>query len=101
MEIAMDKKLHLLDSFTSQGSDGSTYKVMGYEHMVRADALNDGQEHWEPTGQTEFRLADGERVDAADDGSMLIAKTGVKLQVPGDASPGVVRAARAATRAGS
>jgi len=75
----MEKKLHLLDSFTAQGSDGSTYKVMGYEHMVREDSLHDGQEHWESTGQTEFRLADGERVDVADDGSMLITKTGVRL----------------------
>jgi len=97
----MQKKLHLLDSFTAQGSDGSTYKVMGYEHMVRAEALNDGQDHWEPTGQTEFRLADGERVDVASDGSMLIAKTGVKLQLPGGAKPAAARAVRGATRAGS
>jgi hypothetical protein len=31
----MDRKLHLLESFTAQGTDGRTYRVFGYEHLVR------------------------------------------------------------------
>lgn len=75
----MDKKLHLLDSFTARGSDGASYKVCGYEHLVKSDALLDGQEHWEPTGVTEYRLAEGDRVDVGPDGKMRIASSGVEL----------------------
>jgi hypothetical protein len=75
----MDRKLHLLESFFAQGSDGQRYKVMGYEHLVREPTLNDGQEHWEATGRSEYRLADGARVVVADDGQMQVASTGVLL----------------------
>jgi hypothetical protein len=76
----MDKKLHLLDSFMTQGSDGATYKVMAYEHLRRDDALNDGREHWEPTGQTEYRLASGEHLELARDGSLRVAASGLMLK---------------------
>lgn len=75
----MQKKLHFLESFTVQGSDGQPYKVCGYEHMVQNDAVNDGLEHWEPTGVAEYRLQDGRRVDVHADGRMVIADTGVRL----------------------
>ena len=81
----MDKKLHLLDSFNVLGSDGAAYKVMAYEHMLRVDLLADGQDHWEPTGLTEYRLASGERVDVAPDGAMRVVPTGVELQRAGPA----------------
>lgn len=78
----MERKLHLLDSFSAQGADGATYKVMAYEHMLRDETLlPGGQASWEPTGQTEYRLAEGERVEVAGDGSMRIAKSGVALKV--------------------
>ena len=78
----MEKKLHLLDTFNAKGSDGKTYKVCGYEHMTRDEALfADGQEHWEPTGITEYRLADGERIDVKPDGTMHIVSSGVTLTV--------------------
>ena len=80
----MDKKLHLLDSFNAQGTDGASYKVMAYEHLQRIDALADGQDRWEPTGLTEYRLASGERVDVARDGTMRVVPTGVELH-PADA----------------
>jgi len=75
----MEKKLHLLDSFNARGSDGVTYKVCGYEHLVKNESLVDGQEHWEPTGITEYRLAEGDRVDVGHDGKMRIVSTGVEL----------------------
>ena len=74
----MEKKLHLLETFEATGSDGTTYKVRGYEHLVRDESLP-GAERWEPTGQVEYRLATGELVDARSDGSMRIASSGVEL----------------------
>ena len=76
----MDKKLHLLESFTAKGSDGAIYKVCGYEHLVRDESLTGADEHWEPTGQAEYRLDSGQRIDVARDGSMRVAGTGVQLQ---------------------
>lgn len=78
----MEKKLQFLESFNAKGSDGASYKVCGYEHLVRDETLADGREHWEPTGLAEYRLEDGERVDAQPDGSFRIAKSGVELRVP-------------------
>jgi hypothetical protein len=76
----MDKQLRLLDSFPARGADGSHYKVMAYEHLQRVDLLSGGGEQWEPTGQTEYRLASGERVDPLDDGAWRVVPTGVTLQ---------------------
>jgi hypothetical protein len=75
----MDKKLHLLDSFEARGTDGACYKVMAYEHLLRVDLGADGQDHWESTGLSEYRLGSGERVDVAPDGAMRVASTGVEL----------------------
>ena len=75
----MEKKLHLLDSFAAEGADGAAYKVLAYEHLLRTDIVQDGSDHWEPTGLTEYRLETGERVDVARDGVMRIASTGVEL----------------------
>jgi hypothetical protein len=76
----MDRKLHFLESFNADGSDGVTYKVCGYEHMVRDDSVADGLEHWEPTGELEYRLADGGRVLVRRDGSMRVESSGVELK---------------------
>lgn len=75
----MDKQLHLLESFQARGSDGSQYKVMGYEHLVRDPSLNQGTEQWEPTGLTEYRLDDGRLVMPTRDGSLRIDGSGVVL----------------------
>ena len=76
----MDKKLHLLDSFAAQGTDGAGYKVMAYEHLQRVDLSTDGHDHWESTGVSEYRLGSGERVEVAPDGVMRVVSTGVELQ---------------------
>jgi hypothetical protein len=81
----VDRKLQLLDSFQAQGTDGASYKVMAYEHLRRVDLLADGQDHWEPTGVTEYRLASGERVDVAKEGVMRVVPTGVELHPVGSA----------------
>jgi hypothetical protein len=83
-ECSMERKLHLLESFTAQGSDGRAYKVYGYEHLVRDDSVAAPVDNWEPTGELEYRLADGERVDAHRDGSMRIARSGVRLSISHD-----------------
>jgi len=75
----MEKKLHLLDSFMTHGSDGVTYKVFGYEHLARDPSLTDGAEHWEPTGQSEYKLADGRPIEVLPDGSMRIAGSNTSL----------------------
>ena len=76
----MDRKLHQLESFTAQGSDGGIYKVRAYEHLVRDESLPDTDDHWEPTGQAEYRLDDGRRVEVHRDGTMEIVGTNVRLQ---------------------
>jgi len=76
----MDKQLRLLDSFPARGADGTSYKVMAYEHLQRVDLMSNGAEQWEPTGQTEYRLATGERVDPLDDGAWRVVPTGQTLQ---------------------
>jgi hypothetical protein len=75
----MERKLHLLESFSARGSDGARYKVRGYEHLVRDESVADGGEHWEPTGQAEYRLEDGKPVEMLRDGSMRIAGSPVQL----------------------
>jgi hypothetical protein len=71
----MDRKLHLLESFTTHGTDGRTYRVFGYEHLVRDESLAGATEHWEPTGVSEYRLADGRRVEMRNDGSIRIMES--------------------------
>jgi hypothetical protein len=68
----MQKKLHLLETFHAQGQDGRDYTVYGYEHLVRDESLSTGLDLWEPTGQSEYRLADGRPVDLLNDGSIRI-----------------------------
>jgi hypothetical protein len=72
----MDRKLHLLESFTAAGTDGTTYKIFAYEQMVRDESLPLAIDHWEPTGVSEYRLADGRHVDLRPDGSVRIAAMG-------------------------
>lgn len=75
----MDLRLHLLESFMATGSDGQSYKVCGYERLARDASVADDDAHWEPTGQAEYRLADGRPVDVRAGGEMRIAGTDVKL----------------------
>lgn len=75
----MDLRLQLLDTFHAKGSDGAEYKVCAYERLRRDETLNDGQDHWLPTGVTEFRLESGELVDAHADGKMVVVRSGVML----------------------
>lgn len=76
----MERKLQFLESFNVTGSDGATYKVCGYEHLVRDESVVDGLERWEPTGRIEYRLADGGRLEVRRDGSMRIESSGVELE---------------------
>jgi hypothetical protein len=81
MEVVMDRKLHLLDSFPTHGSDGKAYKVCAYEYLVKDESLpTDGQEHWEPTGLLEYRLVDGDRLETAADGAWRVPASGIELR---------------------
>jgi hypothetical protein len=75
----MDKKLHLLETITMRGDDGQHYVVHGYEHLARLDGMPDTDSAWEPTGQSEYKLANGEPVNVDRSGAMTIARSGVKL----------------------
>ena len=67
----MDIKLHLLESFDAQATDGKTYKVLAYERLVRDESLP-GAERWEPSGMTEYHLDAGRLVDLSADGTIRI-----------------------------
>jgi len=77
----MERKLRMLDSFAARGDDGATYKVRAYEHLVRDESmLADGHDHWESTGQSEYRLDSGERVDLLASGALRVHASGLTLQ---------------------
>jgi hypothetical protein len=76
----MDRKLHLLDSFSADGSDGAAYKVCVYEHMARDASIVGAEELWEPTGTAEYRTGDGALIDVQPDGSMRIVRSGISLR---------------------
>lgn len=77
----MDKMLHRLETFTARGSDGRTYAVHGYEHLARVDAFAHPQGHWEPTGQAEYKLADGRIVNVDREGLMHVAGSDLRLEL--------------------
>lgn len=77
----MDLHLQFVDSFMAAGSDGTTYKVCAYERFVPDPALVGG-EHWQSTGQMEYRLEDGRPVELEGDGTAHIARSDVLLTMP-------------------
>lgn len=80
----MELRLNLLDTFTAAGSDGARYKVCAYDRLTQDPSLGgDGQEHWTSTGQAEYRLEDGRRVEVSGSGAMRIAGSGVELRPDG------------------
>ena len=92
----MELRLHLLETFQATGSDGASYKVCAYERMAPDLSAPAGQEAWEPTGQSEYRLDDGRAVDVRHDGTMRIVGTEVTLQHaarPGQAGANAASAA--------
>ncbi len=75
----MEKRLHLLESFHATGSDGVDYYVHGYEHLGRIEPMVNAQEHWEPLGVAEYKLADGRGVTMRANGSLYITDSGIEL----------------------
>lgn len=75
----MERKLSFLESFSATGTDGASYKVLVYEHMARDESVADGVDHWESTGELEYRLSSGEQLGVHRDGAMRIARSGVQL----------------------
>lgn len=74
-----DLQLRLLDSFMAQGSDGASYKVCAYDRMVPLPGSTD---QWESTGQAEYRLEDGRRIEVGKDGAMHVAGSNLVLTAP-------------------
>lgn len=78
----MDLRLQFVESFIATGSDGSTYKVCAYDRLKPDPSLADGGEHWQSTGQIEYRLADGTPVEINGEGTAHIARSDVELAMP-------------------
>ena len=76
----MEKRIHRLETFTARGSDGKTYSVHGYEHQRRLDTFSADPGQWEPTGVSEYKLPDGRHVELADDGTLQVAGSDLRLQ---------------------
>jgi hypothetical protein len=76
----MEHRLQLLDSFPARGNDGASYRVHGFEHLVRDDTAPPDLSAWMPTGQVEYRLDDGRRVDVGRDGAMVVVDSQVRLE---------------------
>ena len=76
----MEKRIRRLETFTARGSDGQIYSVHGYEHQRRIDAFGNQPEQWEPIGVAEYKLPDGTHLDLADDGSLVVAGTDLRLE---------------------
>ncbi|MDQ2734522.1 MAG: hypothetical protein M3Y55_05930 [Pseudomonadota bacterium] len=76
----MDKRLRQLETFSARGNDGKTYSVRGYEHLGRNSALSAGQDHWEPLGVAEYKLADGRPLHERKDGSFVVAGENLELR---------------------
>ncbi len=73
----MDKRLQRLETMPMRGDDGQPYKVCAYEHLA---LLQVGpEERWESTGQIEYQLDGGGRVDVDAAGRMTVAGNGVAL----------------------
>jgi hypothetical protein len=75
----MEKRLHQLETLRLHGDDGRDYVVHGFEHLARLDAAPGLGGDWEPTGESEYRLADGRPVNVGADETMTIAQNGVRL----------------------
>jgi hypothetical protein len=76
----MEHRLQFLESFGARGDDGAMYRVHGFEHLVRDDTGPPALASWMSTGQVEYRLDDGRRIDVGRDGAMSIAGTHVRVQ---------------------
>jgi hypothetical protein len=74
--MTMDIRLHLLESFPAEGSDGRHYKVCAYERLSLVPGSAD---QWEPTGIAEYRLEDGRHVEVGKDETMRVPASGLAL----------------------
>lgn len=76
----MEKRLRQLETFNARGTDGKVYTVHGYEHLARIEPRWAAQDHWEPTGQAEYKLGDGRRIEVENGGEMRVSGSDLKLQ---------------------
>jgi hypothetical protein len=75
----MELKLQFLESFEAVAADGQIHRVRAYDRMARNEALPGG-EHWDPTGVIEYRLEDGQLIEALPTGALRIHRTGEELE---------------------
>jgi hypothetical protein len=76
----MEKMLRRLETFTARGNDGKLHAVHGYEHLARVQLTSDGEPQWEPTGEAEYKLADGRPLAVDADGTLRVAGTDLRMR---------------------
>jgi hypothetical protein len=76
----MEKSLRQLETFNARGTDGQVYAVRGYEHLARVDPHASSRDQWEPTGEAEYKLADGRHLDMLEDGQMRVPGSELMLE---------------------
>lgn len=68
----MDIKLQRLETIPATDAAGTSYTVHAYERLAHVPLLLDSRTQWEPTGEVEYRLASGERLDLDTAGDWLL-----------------------------
>jgi hypothetical protein len=75
----MDIKLQRLETIPATDEAGKAYTVHAFERLAHVPVLLDSRTQWEPTGQVEYRLASGERLDVDTDGDWLLPGSELRL----------------------
>ena len=68
----MDIKLQRLETIPTTDAAGTAYTVHAFERLAHVPLMLDSRTQWEPTGEVEYRLASGERLDLDTAGDWLL-----------------------------
>ena len=75
----MDIKLQRPETIPAQDDAGHAYTVHAFERLAHVPLLLDSRTQWEPTGEVEYRLASGERLNIDTDGDWLLPGSELRL----------------------
>ena len=88
----MDIKLQRLETIPATDAKGTSYTVHAFERLAHVPLLLDSRTQWEPTGEVEYRLASGERLDLDTGGDWLLPGGELRLHRQNDLPPLSARA---------
>ncbi len=75
----MKKKIAKTDEFLTLGSDAREYVVIEYTEFTDISSFGNVAEKWAPTPNRYLKLPNGDHVNALDDGTFQILRTGIHL----------------------